>query len=61
MSQFSAACLLLSAWMLTAGESAAQSKSAAWTTPSAEQVTAVYPEIESLYIDFAPDSRACDA
>jgi amidohydrolase len=51
MNQFLAAFLLVSASVLTAGESAAQSNSAAWTTPSAEQVTAVYPEIESLYLD----------
>jgi len=51
MKQFSAASLVLSAWILSAGASAAQSNSAAWTTPSAEQVTAVYPETESLYFD----------
>jgi hypothetical protein len=44
MKQFSAALLLVSAWVLTAGESAAQSNSAAWTTPSAEQVAAERPE-----------------
>jgi amidohydrolase len=51
VNHFSAAFVLVSSWMLSAGESAAQSSSAAWTTPSAEQVTAVYPELESLYFD----------
>src|SRR6516164_10881576 len=51
MKQFSAAFMLLIGWTLSAGKSEAQSSSVAWTTPSAEQVTAVYPEIESLYFD----------
>jgi len=29
----------------------AQSKSANWMTPSTEQVSAIYPEVESLYVD----------
>jgi hippurate hydrolase len=29
----------------------AQSHSATWTTPSAEQVNAIYPEVKSLYLD----------
>ncbi len=31
--------------------STAQTKTSAWTAPSADQVNAIYPEIESLYID----------
>jgi amidohydrolase len=38
-------CLLLTAGAL------AQTKSAAWTSPSTEQVNAIYPELESLYFD----------
>lgn len=30
---------------------AAQTNSATWTTPSADQVNTIYPEIESLYLD----------
>src|ERR1700758_122963 len=45
------ALLLLCACLLAAVDTMAQSKSAAWTTPSAEQLNAVYPEVESLYID----------
>jgi len=37
--------------VLTAIQATAQSKSAAWTTPSAEQVNGIYPEVEALYID----------
>ena len=37
--------------ILLASNSAAQTKPSAWTTPSAEQVNAIYPEIESLYIN----------
>jgi amidohydrolase len=41
---------LLSGVLLSSSASE-QSRSAVWTTPSAEQVNAVYPEIESLYFD----------
>jgi amidohydrolase len=41
---------LLSVCTLLALNTAAQS-SATWTTPSADQVNAIYPEIESLYFD----------
>src|ERR1700731_158348 len=37
--------------ILLASNTAAQTKPSAWTTPSAEQVNAIYPEIESLYIN----------
>ena len=37
--------------VLLASISLAQIKPSAWTSPSAEQVNAIYPEIESLYID----------
>ncbi len=42
---------LLCACMLTTVGATAQSKSAAWTTPSDEQLNAIYPEVESLYFD----------
>ena len=42
---FILACLLL------AGPAAAQTSPAVWTTPSTEQINAIYPEIESLYFD----------
>src|SRR5260370_28447320 len=42
---------LLCACMLTTVGATAQSKSAAWTTPSDEQLHAIYPEVESLYFD----------
>jgi len=38
-------CLLLSV------SAAAQTSPVAWMTPSAEQIIAIYPEIESLYFD----------
>src|SRR4029077_17806282 len=37
--------------MLLASISPAQTKTSAWTAPSADQVNAIYPEIESWYID----------
>jgi metal-dependent amidase/aminoacylase/carboxypeptidase family protein len=42
---------LLSGYVLFASAASAQSRSGIWTTPSAEQVNAVYPEVESLYFD----------
>jgi len=45
------ALVLLCACVLTAVGATAQSKSAAWTTPPAEQLNAIYPEVESLYFD----------
>jgi amidohydrolase len=38
-------------FVLLASNTWAQTKSSTWTSPSAEQVNAIYPEIESLYID----------
>ena len=43
--------VLLCACALTSIDATAQSKSAAWTAPSAEQLNAIYPEVESLYFD----------
>ena len=43
--------VLLSGCMFLAVSTAAQTSPAAWTTPSAEQVNAIYPEVELLYID----------
>jgi hypothetical protein len=37
--------------LLLAVPAAAQTRPAVWTTPSAEQINAIYPEIESLYFD----------
>jgi len=37
--------------MLLVARTAAQTNPASWTTPSAEQVNAIYPEVESLYFD----------
>lgn len=37
--------------LLLAVPAAAQTSPAVWTTPSAEQINAIYPEIESLYFD----------
>ncbi len=45
------ACLSLTFWLIAAAAAGAQTNSAAWTVPSAEQVKAIYPEIETLYID----------
>lgn len=42
---------MLSAYLLLVSSAAAQTKPAAWTTPSAEEINAVYPEVESLYFD----------
>src|SRR5260370_33863334 len=42
---------LLCACMLTTVGATAQPSPAAWTTPSAEQLNAIYPEVESLYFD----------
>jgi hippurate hydrolase len=42
---------LLCAFVLTSADAAAQSSSAPWTTPSAEQLNAIYPEVELLYFD----------
>ena len=41
----------LGALIPTVVEEAPQSKLTAWTTPSAEQLSDVYPEVESLYFD----------
>ena len=45
------ALVLLCACALTSIDATAQSKSAACTAPSAEQLNAIYPELESLYLD----------
>ncbi|HTC67604.1 MAG TPA: hypothetical protein VK685_10750 [Candidatus Acidoferrum sp.] len=37
--------------VLLASISPAQTKTSTWTAPSADQVNAIYPEIESWYID----------
>jgi hippurate hydrolase len=37
--------------LLTTCGAVAQTKPAAWTTPSADQVNAIYPEVETLYLD----------
>lgn len=42
---------LLFACVLFAPSLEAQSASSAWTTPSAQQINAVYPEVESLYLE----------
>lgn len=42
---------LLSGCILLAAIASAQRQSGIWTTPYAEQVNAVYPEVESLYLD----------
>lgn len=42
---------VLFACTVLAASAAAQSQSAIWTSPSAEQVSAIYPEVESLYLD----------
>jgi len=42
---------LICGWVLLVARTAAQTNPAAWTTPSAEQVNAIYPEVESLYFD----------
>src|SRR5664279_3276268 len=42
----------LSGCVLLLASAAAQTKPASWTTPSASEINAVYPEVESLYFDF---------
>ena len=42
---------LISGCVLLAACAAAQTRPAVWTAPSAEQVNAIYPEVESLYFD----------
>ena len=42
---------LLYGCLFLALSTAGQTKSANWTTPSADQVNAIYPEVESLYLD----------
>jgi amidohydrolase len=42
---------LVSGCVLLTASAAAQTRPAVWTTPSAEQVNAIYPEVESLYFD----------
>jgi len=42
---------LLGGWVLMASAAAAQTKPTAWTAPSAEQVNAIYPEVEAFYLD----------
>jgi len=42
---------LICGCVLLVARTAAQTNPAAWTTPSAEQVNAIYPEVESLYFD----------
>lgn len=42
---------LFGSCLLMAAGGAAQTKPTAWTAPSAEQVNAVYPEVEALYLD----------
>lgn len=42
---------ILSGCVLLATSAGSQTKPAAWTTPSAEEINAVYPEVESLYFD----------
>jgi len=42
---------ILSGCVLLAASASSQTKTTAWTTPSAEQINAVYPEVEALYFD----------
>ena len=42
---------LLASFVLMAAGAAAQTKPAAWAAPSAEQVNAIYPEVEAFYLD----------
>jgi len=42
---------ILSGCVLLAAGAGSQTKTTAWTTPSAEQINAVYPEVEALYFD----------
>ncbi len=43
--------VLLGTCLLMAAGAAAQTKPMAWTAPSAEQVNAIYPDVEALYLD----------
>lgn len=43
--------VFLFACVLIPVEATAQSNSAAWTSPTAEQLNPIYPEVESLYLD----------
>src|SRR5437879_10980933 len=42
---------LFGSCLLMAAGAAAQTKPTAWTAPSAEQVNAIYPDVETLYLD----------
>ena len=42
---------LLGSCVLMAAGAAGQTKPAAWTAPSAEQINAIYPEVEAFYLD----------
>lgn len=42
---------MLCGCVLLAGSAGSQTKTTAWTTPSAEQINTVYPEVEALYFD----------
>ena len=42
---------ILSGCVLLAVSASSQTDTKAWTTPSAEQINAVYPEVEALYFD----------
>ena len=42
---------ILSGCVLLAVSASSQTNTKAWTTPSAEQINAVYPEVEALYFD----------
>ena len=42
---------LVGSCLLMAAGTAAQTKATPWTAPSAEQVNAIYPEVEALYLD----------
>jgi hippurate hydrolase len=42
---------VLSGCLLLATSAGSEKKPAAWTTPSADEINAVYPEVESLYFD----------
>src|SRR5208337_2440936 len=45
------ALTILSGCVLLATSASSQTKTTAWTTPSASEINAVYPEVESLYFD----------
>ena len=42
---------MLSGYLLLVTNAAAQTKPAVWSTPSVEEIKAIYPEVESLYFD----------